>query len=106
MHGIELTRTPPAEVVYPDSDGQPMAETGIHVLAILYLIGALKQFFLARDDVYVTGDMFVHLEGKPKSRAALIGRNGRAVETRTAPSKRRLVSAARRARVFPVRPAA
>jgi Uma2 family endonuclease len=71
MHGIELTKTPPAEVVYPDSDGQPMAETGVHVLAILYLIGTLKQLFRARDDVYVTGDMFLYYEeGKPKSRKA------------------------------------
>jgi Uma2 family endonuclease len=71
MHGIELTRTPLTEVVYPDSDGKPMAETGIHVLAILYLIGTLKQFFRARDDVYVTGDMFLYYEeGKPKSRKA------------------------------------
>jgi Uma2 family endonuclease len=71
MHGIELTQTPPADVVYPDSDGKPMAETGVHVLAILYLIGTLKQFFLTRDDVYVTGDMFLYYEeGKPKSRKA------------------------------------
>jgi Uma2 family endonuclease len=71
MHGIELPRTPPADVVYPDSDGQPMAETGVHVLAILYLIGTLKQLFRTRDDVYVTGDMFLYYEeGKPKSRKA------------------------------------
>jgi Uma2 family endonuclease len=71
MHGIELTRTPPAEVIYPDSDGRPMAETGVHVLTILYLIGTLKQLFRARDDVYVTGDMFLYYEeGKPKSRKA------------------------------------
>jgi Uma2 family endonuclease len=71
MHGIELTRTPPADAMYPDSDGKPMAETGIHVLAILWVIGALKLFFRSRDDAYVTGDMFLYYEeGKPKSRKA------------------------------------
>ncbi len=71
MHGIDLKWTPPAEVVYPDSDGKPMAETGIHVFALMWFLGALKLYFSHRDDVYVVGNMFLyHEEGKPKSRKA------------------------------------
>src|SRR4051794_13465728 len=34
--------TPPLEdVVYPESDGQPMGETGFHVRAMLWLLQAL-----------------------------------------------------------------
>jgi Uma2 family endonuclease len=71
MGRIELTKTFPEDVIYPDSDGQPMAETGIHVLVIVHLIATLRQLFRDRDDVYVTGDMFLYYEeGRPASRKA------------------------------------
>lgn len=35
------TAPSPNEVVYPDSDGKPIGETGIHVKTILHLHGAL-----------------------------------------------------------------
>ena len=35
-------------VHYPSSDGKPMAETGIHVTAILLLYQALEDFFRGR----------------------------------------------------------
>lgn len=43
---------------YPASDGQPMAETGIHVQAIIHLHQALQDFFADRPDVFVASDMF------------------------------------------------
>jgi Uma2 family endonuclease len=53
---------------YPDSDEQPMGETGFHVLAILHLFDALTNFFRNRDDVYVAADMFLYYEqGNPKA---------------------------------------
>jgi Uma2 family endonuclease len=55
--------------IYPDSDGKPMAETGIHVLAIYWLYGMLRQHFHAREDVYVAANMFLYyVEGQPKKR--------------------------------------
>ena len=45
---------------YPDSDGKPMAETGVHVLAILHLLGALRCFMRKRRDVYIIGNMFFY----------------------------------------------
>jgi Uma2 family endonuclease len=55
------------EVHYPDSDGQPMGETGIHVLAILMLYEALRRHFRGRTDVYIAADMFLYYqEGDPK----------------------------------------
>jgi Uma2 family endonuclease len=60
--------THPPEVEYPDSDGQPLGETGLHVKAILTLTGLLDDYFARRDDVYVTGDIFLYYEeGNPRA---------------------------------------
>jgi Uma2 family endonuclease len=57
--------------IYPDSDGKPMAETGIHVIAIIWLHQMLRQHFRNRDDVYVAANMFLYYsEGQPKKRRA------------------------------------
>jgi Uma2 family endonuclease len=60
--------THPREVEYPESDGQPMGETGLHVRAILTLLGLIDEYYRDRDDVYVTGDMFLYYEqGNPRA---------------------------------------
>ena len=57
-----------AEIIYPDSDGKPMGETGIHVRTILHLYGALLNFYHTRQDVYVAADMFLYYEkGNPRA---------------------------------------
>ncbi|MBC7797226.1 MAG: Uma2 family endonuclease [Pyrinomonadaceae bacterium] len=57
----------PKEIIYPDSDGEPMAETGFHVNQILELIQTLKDFYKPRTDVFVTGNQFLfYEEGNPK----------------------------------------
>jgi len=61
----------PAIIEYPASDGEPMAETGVHVLAIVFAISVLRTFFRNRNDVYVSGDMFWYYEeGDPHKRLA------------------------------------
>jgi Uma2 family endonuclease len=60
-----------AAIIYPSSDGQPMAETEIHVLAILHLLGALRHFFRRASDIYVIGNIFLYYrEGNPRARKA------------------------------------
>jgi Uma2 family endonuclease len=44
-------------VYYPSSDGEPMAETDFHLLAIRILLDALDDVFEARADVYVAGNL-------------------------------------------------
>jgi len=57
-----------SEIVYPESDGEPMGETGSHVRASMHLYGALRQFYLDKSDVYITADMFMYYEkGNPKA---------------------------------------
>src|SRR5690242_14390959 len=48
--------------LYPDSDGQPMGESGFHVSAIICLRTVLESFFRSRSDVFVGADMFVYYE--------------------------------------------
>ncbi len=59
-----------AKLIYPESDGKPMAETGIHVQAIVLLHQALEDFFHPRTDVFIASDMFWYWkEGRTKTTA-------------------------------------
>lgn len=58
-----------AEVEYPASDGQPIAETQLHIQAIILLLQALEDARPATD--LVIADMFWYWEeGHPESRVA------------------------------------
>src|SRR5258708_33394253 len=50
------------EIEYPESDGKPMGETAFHILAMMYLLGALRYFFRDAPDVYVGSDMLMYYE--------------------------------------------
>lgn len=71
MKGMPLTPVAPDTVHYPDSDGEPMAETEAHLLAMLMLVAVLRQYFRGRPDVFVIGNMFWYFEqGNPQARKA------------------------------------
>ena len=54
-------------LVYPESDGEPMAETGKHVRTTLDMIETIDQIFRDVPDVHVCGNMFVYYEeGNPR----------------------------------------
>ncbi len=58
-------------IEYIASDGEPMAETGIHVTLIAYFLTMLRTFFRHRDDVYVGGNMFMYYqEDEPTKKVA------------------------------------
>ena len=55
-------------ILYPESDGTPMAETDEHYRLTTDLRFALEVFYKADPDVYVGADMFLYWEeGKPSS---------------------------------------
>ena len=58
------------EPYFPDSDGQPMGETGFHVATILHLIGVLQTFFRKRNDVLVGGNQFMYWEADDPTQVA------------------------------------
>lgn len=56
------------EIVYPESDGEPMAETEFHLDETIYLIEALRERFRETPDTYACGDMFLYFkQGDPRS---------------------------------------
>jgi Uma2 family endonuclease len=56
-------------VDYPESDGEPMAETDLHLEEMIALIAILQNRFRDAPDVYVAGDNFIYYEeGNPDAR--------------------------------------
>ena len=49
-------------IYYPESDGEPMAETDTHRRQMVYLIEALDDYFRDDPQVYVAGNLFLYYE--------------------------------------------
>ena len=49
-------------VYYPESDGEPMAETDTHINLLTYLREALLDYYRDDPNVYVAGNLFVYYE--------------------------------------------
>jgi Uma2 family endonuclease len=47
---------------YPRGDGKPIAETWLHIRAIMLLHQALEDFFQSRPDVFIASDLFWYWE--------------------------------------------
>jgi Uma2 family endonuclease len=57
-----------SEVFYPDSDGEPMAESDSARNYLIYGVEALNRHFQNQDNVYVSGNLFIYYEkGIPSS---------------------------------------
>ncbi len=64
MTAIPLQR----EIHYPESDGQPMAETELHREEMTYLIQALQSWYQEEPDVHVGGNLFLYyVQGNPRA---------------------------------------
>ncbi len=48
------------EIIYPDSDGKPMAESDPTRNYLFYAVATLKAHFKERKDVYVSGNLFIY----------------------------------------------
>ena len=49
-----------AEVFYPESDGQPMAETDVHRDLMIDLIAMLREYFHDDPHVYISGNLLLY----------------------------------------------
>ena len=64
------TNSATSEIIYPSSDGEPLAETQQHVLAILMAL-ALLRLYLQEQPAVVFADQFLYyIEGNPRARVA------------------------------------
>ncbi|RKU09596.1 Uma2 family endonuclease [Candidatus Poribacteria bacterium] len=62
----EKIRTAPT-LVYPESDGEPMAETPRHQQVMIDCMDVLRNRFRGIPDVYIAGNMFLYYEeGNPR----------------------------------------
>src|SRR6185437_9517680 len=58
-------------IVYPDSDGMPMAENTLQYDWIVKITGGVRRLFAKAPDVFVAGDLFWYpVEGHPEIRVA------------------------------------
>ncbi|MCL6432662.1 MAG: Uma2 family endonuclease [Leptolyngbyaceae cyanobacterium HOT.MB2.61] len=58
------------QVFYPSSDGEPLAETSIHVDAIISLVVALRQYLAGEQAIVLTNQFLYYAQGFPKLRVA------------------------------------
>ncbi len=55
-------------VIYPETDGEPVAESDFQRVPLTYAIEALQRYFQDQSDVYVSGDLFIYFEeGNPQA---------------------------------------
>lgn len=63
-----ITYPPIQHIIYPESDGLPIAESDFQRIPLTYAVEALSLYFEHRPDVYVSGNLFVYYEeGNPKA---------------------------------------
>lgn len=54
--------------IYPDTDGEPMAASDLHLEILIWLLQTLKAHFAQTPDVYVSGDILTYyVEGNPRA---------------------------------------
>lgn len=59
------------KIEYPESDGQPMAETSLHIDTLIYLLVVLRDLFRDAANVFVGGNMMLYyVEGDPRQSVA------------------------------------
>jgi Uma2 family endonuclease len=68
---VSIPEPPRPAIVYPDSDGEPMADNTLQYEWIVTIKGNLDILFLHRADVFVAGDLLWYpVEGDPTTRTA------------------------------------
>ncbi len=68
---VSIPSTKQSEIVYPESDGKPMAENTLQFRWIVTIKEGLARAFSSRPDVFVAGDLLWYpVEGRPDISAA------------------------------------
>lgn len=62
--------SPKPEVVYPSSDGEPLAETSVHIDAIINAVIALRNYLDGEQAIVLADQFLYYAEGFPKLRVA------------------------------------
>lgn len=65
-----LPTAPPAEIFYPSSDGEPVAETYAHLYAMLVTLEVLRQYLEGQQATVLSNQFLYYAQGYPKLRVA------------------------------------
>ena len=66
-HNMPYAPTDTADI-YPDTDGQPMAASDLHLEILIRLLQVLRAYFSEMPEVYVSGDILTYyIEGNPRA---------------------------------------
>jgi hypothetical protein len=57
---MDRMTTAATPIYYPESDGQPMGQTDVHIDAVIYLREALRDYFRDDPQVYVAGNVLLY----------------------------------------------
>ena len=58
------------EIIYPSSDGEPLAETYVHLYAILVTLEILKQYLQGKQATVLANQFLYYAQGFPRLRVA------------------------------------
>ncbi|NJM76495.1 MAG: Uma2 family endonuclease [Acaryochloridaceae cyanobacterium RU_4_10] len=58
------------EIFYPSSDGEPLAETSVHVDAIIHAVVALREYLKPQQAIVLADQYLYYAQGFPKLRVA------------------------------------
>ncbi|MDX2228545.1 MAG: Uma2 family endonuclease [Leptolyngbyaceae cyanobacterium bins.349] len=58
------------EIFYPSSDGEPLAETSVHVDAIINAVVALRQYLAGQQAIVLADQFLYYAQGYPRLRVA------------------------------------
>ncbi len=65
-----ISTAPAPEIFYPSSDGEPLAETSVHVDAIIHIVVALRQYLASQQAIVLADQFLYYAQGFPKLRVA------------------------------------
>ena len=65
-----LPSSQPTEVFYPSSDGEPLAESYVHLCALLATLEVLRQYLLGREATVLSNQFLYYAQGFPRLRVA------------------------------------
>lgn len=59
-----------SEIFYPSSDGEPLAETSVHVDAIIHAVVVLRQYLSGQQAIVLADQFLYYAQGYPRLRVA------------------------------------
>jgi Uma2 family endonuclease len=70
LNKTRLSKTDLAQIIYPSSDGEPLAESYLHLYAIIVTLTVLQQYLQGQQAMVLADQFLYYAEGFPRLRVA------------------------------------